>query len=185
MTTHQDIEEIKRMKGTINGGIIWIDSGLANSLKLVKGIVASYLVQYSDDFYNVEVGSLNEITSKTSVKNSTVSRALSWLTKKGYIDRIDKLSPYDAKGLLCQKIPNDYWDHESSKKCEWCKSTVLRLHGHHYPIPNSKGGKHRVYICPACHDEFHYLVDRMRFKLNPKLLDLRTITDEMMEEIKR
>lgn len=176
-------DAIKRAMDSM-GDCVWLDTGLAKSLKAIKGSIASWLVQYSDDTYIVDVGNLGKISSSLGIKKSTVSMNLSWLRKNGFIKSIDNLSPGEAKDLLCQKDATNFWGCESTSRCEWCRSLALRLHGHHYPVPKSMGGDKVVYICPNCHDEFHYLINRMRYQLLPKLLDLRTISDEMMEEIR-
>ena len=50
--------------------------------------------------------------------------------------------------------------------CQWCGGTTLNLNSHHFPIPKSKGGADVVNICPACHYDFHFVMDRglVRFK---------------------
>lgn len=39
--------------------------------------------------------------------------------------------------------------------CVWCKKENIRLIRHHYPVPKSKGGKEKVYICKICHKKWH------------------------------
>lgn len=42
--------------------------------------------------------------------------------------------------------------------CEWCGNQCYVLQKHHYPIPQSKGGKDTVNICPNCHYTYHYIM---------------------------
>lgn len=56
--------------------------------------------------------------------------------------------------------------------CQWCKCSTIQLHGHHYPVARSKGGKKTVSICPNCHAEFHRLSDTNVFKIKKEYIEL-------------
>lgn len=60
-----------------------------------------------------------------------------------------KRTPEDIKSILTSLPKTNY--------CTWCKTKVLFLVEHHFPIPKIKGGKNTVYICPSCHHAFHVL----------------------------
>ena len=53
--------------------------------------------------------------------------------------------------------------------CDWCKGETYALHGHHHPIPKSKGGKEIVNICANCHYEFHELKTSFFYKPIPEI----------------
>lgn len=46
--------------------------------------------------------------------------------------------------------------------CEWCGCKTNAIQKHHYPIPEAKGGKKTVNICPNCHYEYHKILKYKR-----------------------
>jgi hypothetical protein len=100
------------------------------------------------------------------VHNKSISRLISQLEKKGYVkishddEIVQKLKDKNLKGY---GIGNEI--------CSWCQINTSVLHGHHYPIPKSKGGTEIIDICPNCHHEFHYHEKRIELILDKEILD--------------
>lgn len=100
----------------------------------------------------------NELGKVLGVMPDTAYRCVSRLQKLGYLKTIKISKEEIVSSLKNKKNSNGVGELE----CEWCKSKTLVLHRHHYPIPKSKGGTETVNICPNCHQEFHYLENRIK-----------------------
>jgi hypothetical protein len=78
-----------------------------------------------------------------------------------------KLTTNEIVNILKRKVKQQiHIDASRIYPCEWCKSSTVILHRHHFPIPKHKGGKLTVSICPNCHCEFHILQNMTLFTLN-------------------
>lgn len=69
------------------------------------------------------------------------------------------------KSKTPQKFPNQ------TQTCDWCTGSTCVLHAHHYPIRKSKGGQNTVNICPSCHCEFHFLLDKKHYRIKKEIKD--------------
>lgn len=175
MSNYQTIEEAnsEAIKET-SEDCIMLNVNLLTALGVTKGAIASWILQHSVDGrieINLRQTELNMIFSET-----TINRVLSWLVDFDYLYPLTSLAPHQILKRLRQKPTQDFWS--SNKVCEWCQSTCLRTHHHHYPIQKSKGGTEIVKICPGCHDEFHYLASTTRYKLMSKLLKYEDLKEE-------
>lgn len=126
---------------------IQVSRSLAKELGLKESIIYSFVVS------NDRLTLLQDITSELRfMDKKTIERKLDFLIAAKHLNKIT-LSPEEKKTYLQQyKTSNK---DIGRAECEWCKSTTLTLHEHHYPIPKNEGGKEVVRICPNCHYEFH------------------------------
>jgi hypothetical protein len=100
-------------------------------------------------------------------KKIPIRRRLEFLNSKGWLLK-SKLSPVEAKNIVCQKQPQNFTF--GTIKCEWCSAKTLVLDKHHYPVLKSEGGKEIVKVCPNCHQEFHQLLRVTSYNPSEKLI---------------
>ncbi len=113
---------------------------------------------------------LDELATKIGVKSArTVRKAIDELISKEYIEEHnEQVDVYAIKTHICDKnIPDVGMGHLA---CEWCGYHTFILDRHHFPVPARLHGTLTVNICRNCHAEFHYLVDRTRYKPGSKML---------------
>ncbi len=109
---------------------------------------------------DIEWKNYNELGNFLSVQPDTAYRCVLNLQRLGYLKTI-KMSKEEIVSTLKNKKNNNN-SGIGDLECEWCGTKTLVLHEHHYPTPNAEGGKEIVNICPNCHQEFHYLENRIK-----------------------
>lgn len=117
---------------------IWLDSRLNTIDKIYLSIYKEYKdIKMCDEIM------LYSISKTRIIKTKNKLDRLKYITKR----TLNSEELKEKTILLSHK----------GKKCEWCKKETYILHKHHYPIPQKKGGREIVNICPNCHYTFHTL----------------------------
>jgi DNA-binding MarR family transcriptional regulator len=121
---------------------------------------------------NTQRYTLDELATKIGVKSPrTVRRAIDELVSKGYIKECnDYVDVYAIEVHLRNKNTSSTHVGHGHLVCEWCNCRTFVLDHHHFPVPARLCGTLVVNICRNCHAEFHYLVDRIRYELDSKML---------------
>lgn len=124
--------------------------------------LATYCALKKNHDENKEFGLSVSDLAQNKISDTKIRQILNKLLFIKLIEEI-YISKEKVVYFLCQKIPQKLSIGE--KICEWCQCNSCILHKHHYPIPQSDGGKICVTICPNCHYEYHELLETARFRI--------------------
>jgi hypothetical protein len=111
------------------------------------------------------IGTLDAVTVSAirvgapGISNTQIRRVF----KRGYITRL-KLEPSHAHELCVASQRGNLFGSDFDSGfigfiCEWCECKTLSIQEHHFPISAKDGGKNTVFICAACHADYHTMTD--------------------------
>ena len=145
------------------------DRNISSNAKILFGEITSECD--ANGYYNLDV---KKISKKYNVGITSINDWIKCLSDNKYITIIKK----DINIVESLKNKNLNGLGFGNKKCSWCGINTSVLHGHHYPIPKSKGGTEIVNICPNSHHEFHYYMSDKLIKLNLSTEEIKYIFNE-------
>lgn len=101
------------------------------------------------------IPSNSKIANFMGTSKQAVSRNISILARKGFIEKEDGLS--DKKAFESMSKGTLY-----KNGCILCGYSKCTLDEHHYPIRAKDGGHKTISLCPNCHRLFHEKTDYNR-----------------------
>ena len=143
------------------------DNNLKSGAKIIYSEIAALVNIKGYFWFN------NNYFGKLYNKNkSTINRYINSLVEEGYI----KICEVTDKEIV-NKLKNKNLEGKGFGKltCEWCGINTSILDKHHYPVPQSRGGKDTVGICPNCHNEFHFIEKKVKIKDIDKINHIKEI----------
>ena len=153
----------KKTLKDLNGVMIYYSLIRDKNISLSQSALLSIFNQIDLSF---GIPSNSELANTMGTSKENISRMVSDLIKKGYLQK--KVNISDQEAYI--QLNKNNCKHGGCLFCGYSKST---LDEHHYPTRSKDGGIETISICSNCHREFHELTDHNRnISLTSKTMEL-------------